>query len=81
VADTRCGTFDGIDINTKTHAVRAGSPRPLPPLHAHACAWNSRPEWPAPARIIPEKTAEGADAFVVTLQNKTAWIELVDNQP
>ena len=76
------GTFDGIDINTKTHAVRAGLSA------ATSSTPRARLRVEQPAKVAgagayrpKEKLPNERDAFVVTLQSKTSWIELVDSQP
>jgi hypothetical protein len=73
------GTFEGIEIHTKTHALRIGLSR------ATAIAPQARLRIGQPARVagigtyrIKEKFPSERGAFVVPLQNRISLIELVD---
>jgi hypothetical protein len=72
------GTFDAVEINTRTHAVRAGLSPATPQ------AFRARLRIEQPARITgvgsyhpKDKLTKERDSFTIPLQNKTTWIELV----
>src|SRR5215831_16941520 len=73
------GTFDSVEIHTKTHLVRIGVSR------ATASAPQARLRIDQPARVagvgtyrLKEKFPVERGAFVVPLQNKVSLIDLVD---
>jgi hypothetical protein len=75
------GMFDALEINSRTHAVRVGiSP---------AGPWDRRGRLriEQPARIagvglyrLKENLTKERDAFIITLQSKTSWVELTDDR-
>jgi len=71
------GMFDSIEINTRTHAVRAGLAASTP------SASRARLRIEQPARGIAvtyhpkDKLTEERNSFTISLQNKTTWIELL----
>lgn len=74
-----CGTFDGLEINSKTHSVRVGfsAATELEP--------QARLRIAQPAKVAdigtfhPTKTfANERDAFVVPLKKNGTWIDLTD---
>ena len=76
------GTFESVEINTRTHAVRAGLSASTPSV-SRARLRIEQPSKAGGAAIyrLKENLPKERDAFVVTLQNKTSWIELVDSRP
>src|SRR5207302_6563427 len=73
------GTFESIEINTKTHAVRVGLSAATPSTQQARL----RIDQPARAGSVgvyhPKETlAKERDAFAVKLQNKISWIDLID---
>jgi Family of unknown function (DUF5695) len=76
------GTFESIEINTRTHAVRAGLSASTPSV-SRARLRIEQPSKAVGADIyrLKENLPKERDAFVVTLQNKTSWIELIDGRP
>ncbi len=73
------GTFDSVEIQTKTHAVRIGLSR------TNASAPQARLRIEQPAKVtgigtyrVKEKLSTERGALVVPLQNKTSFVELVD---
>ena len=76
------GTFESIEINTRTQAVRAGLAATTPSI-AQARLHIEQPSRASGAGVYrpKENLPRERDAFVVTLQNKTSWIELVASRP
>jgi len=73
------GTFESVEINTKTHAVRAG----LSPQSPSTPLARLRIEQPAKvngvgAYHLTEAFTNERDCFTVPLQGKTRWIVLTD---
>jgi hypothetical protein len=73
------GTFDSIEVNTRTHAVRVG----LSPSTSTAPLARLRIEQPAKVAGVglylpQEKLSSERGAFTVTLQNRVTWLELTD---
>jgi len=73
------GTFESVEIHTKTHTVRIGLSR------ANAISRQARLRIDQPARVagvgtyrLKEKFPAERGAFVVPLQNKVSLIDLVD---
>jgi hypothetical protein len=72
------GTFDGIEINTRTRAVRAGLSAATPPASL------ARLRIEQPAKVTgggsyqpKDKLTKERGSFAIPLQNKTRWIELL----
>jgi hypothetical protein len=73
------GTFDNIEVNTRTRAVRVG----LAPSTLTAPLARLRIEQPAKVAGVgayhpQEKLPSHRGAFTVSLQNKVTWLELTD---
>jgi hypothetical protein len=75
------GTFDSIEFNTRTHSVHVG--------FSPVSTWspNARLRIQQPSKISgigayhpKEKLSKERDTFMVPLQAKTAWINLVDDR-
>jgi hypothetical protein len=75
------GTFDSIDVNAKTGAVRAG----LSPVNPSTPKARLRIEQPAKVASagtyhLKEKFPSERTAFVIPLQSKMRWVDLVDDR-
>jgi hypothetical protein len=73
------GTFDSVEVQTKTHVVRVG----LSPANSFTHFARLRIEQPAkPAGMgtyhLKNSAPEERGAFAIPLQNKISWLELVD---
>jgi hypothetical protein len=73
------GTFDAVEVNTRTHAIRVGLSNATP----SAPVARLRIEQPAKvdgvgAYRVQEKLPTERGAFTVSLQNKVTWVELTD---
>ncbi|MBI4472082.1 MAG: hypothetical protein HY646_05400, partial [Acidobacteria bacterium] len=72
------GTFDSVEVSTNTHAVRIG----LSPAHTFTRQARLRLDQPAKvagvgAYRLKDKFASERGAFVIPLQNRISWIEVV----
>lgn len=75
------GTFDSVEISSKTHTVRIGL-SPANPFARQARLHIEQPAKVAGIRTyhVKEKLASERGVFLIPLQDKTSWIELLDGE-